>query len=500
MANCKQNQTWLDMAILDLQESKQTGAMALDLARMLLEEKVLLNEKLKVYHGCWSLEKRRLKEDLVQTKKEHEGKRIAQAYEIAALHVSLGCQQQEALCFKLRLEGALDEVELLFSRLGILHVQLQEKEVEIHEAHERHLQREVNLKRRLVVEKPTDGTQQDASKLLHIVNELKRKHVIEVDKLKNEQSITSSKRKQEISALIREKNFVWEQLKRMEDDYSSRLNAKKQELKCAEDTLQKLQVRMDELQRAHDEKTVELTVLRINVQAAEEEALKLREDLAQLKPSGQGCSISELTCSLLRNANGLAMSCEEANKVGGLGNKQELLASKDDQASKLLSEKEEELKKAKKLMDELRLENQNLRVLYADLEGQLKDKQKPEKANREPAKDATTRNLTADLEAVAAAAAQTSVKACTELKRRKVLARESCEEENPRTSDPATSILKEQILSNDEVKGTDNTERSSVCLLQQSLELKSELTSSVHLTKNRLFSSVFGIPKVLAGS
>ena len=40
-----------------------------------------------------------------------------------------------------------------------------------------------------------------------------------------------------------------------------------------------------------------------------------------------------------------------------------------------LVEKEEELKKSRKLMDELRRENENLKMLYADLEGQLKDKQ-----------------------------------------------------------------------------------------------------------------------------
>ena len=41
----------------------------------------------------------------------------------------------------------------------------------------------------------------------------------------------------------------------------------------------------------------------------------------------------------------------------------------------VLVEKEEELKKSRKLMDELRRENENLKMLYADLEGQLKDKQ-----------------------------------------------------------------------------------------------------------------------------
>eukprot|EP00250_Pteridium_aquilinum_P024623 c29346_g1_i1 orf=112-1047(+) len=307
MACRTQDQKWLDMAILDLQESKQSGAVALEQARILLEEKALLKEKLRVQHDLWDLEKQRLEEALVQTKKEHEGKNVAQAYDIAALHVSLGSQQQEALCFKLRLEGAVDEVELLSSRLQILHVQLQEKEGQICEVHERHLHREACLKQKLLAERPKDKTQQNVPNMRHLLDELKRKHELEVERLRNEQSALSLKRKQEVSALIREKNFVWDQLKRMEDDYLSRLDTKRQELKCAEETLQKLQMRVDELQQAHDEKTVEATVLRINVQSAEDELHKLWKDLAQLKPCEQAGGDSELTGLVLNNAKGVAL-------------------------------------------------------------------------------------------------------------------------------------------------------------------------------------------------
>ena len=117
-------------------------------------------------------------------------------------------------------------------------------------------------------------------------DEQQKKHEIEVQSLRSEQSNVCLMWKQEVSALMREKNFVWDQFKRMEDDYSTRISLSKRDLKAAEANLQRLQLRVEELQRAHDEKTVEATVLRINVQTAEEELCKLRKELLQLNQGG----------------------------------------------------------------------------------------------------------------------------------------------------------------------------------------------------------------------
>ena len=119
-----------------------------------------------------------------------------------------------------------------------------------------------------------------------LCDEQQKKHEIEVQSLRSEQSNICLMWKQEVSALMREKNFVWDQFKRMEDDYSTRISLSKRDLNAAEANLQKLQLRVEELQRAHDEKTVEATVLRINVQTAEEELCKLRKELLQLNQGG----------------------------------------------------------------------------------------------------------------------------------------------------------------------------------------------------------------------
>ncbi|MCO5586440.1 hypothetical protein L7F22_040380 [Adiantum nelumboides] len=490
-------QRWLDMAILDLQSSKQMQAVALEQASILLEEKKMLEEKLKLQHDLWMLDKQQLEQALIQTKKEHESSSVIQSYQIAALHVSLGSYRQDALMFKLRLEGAVDEVEILSSRLHILNVQLQEKDAKFSEAHDKYLQSEVHLKQSLAAGKSFHESYYQASNMDHL-NEIKRKHELEMKNLKKEQCALSLKRKEEVSALLREKTFVWDQLKRMEDDFTSRLNTKKQELTCAEEALQKLELRVDDLQKAHDEKTVEATVLRINVQAAEAELLKLQEDLSQLKPS-EHVAINLDPTNLVTKSAGL-VSAISHHEGQVLENGEGVLASDDIQALKLLADKEEELKKTRKFMDELRLENQNLRLLYADLEEQLKEKQKPERLFRDNGKDATSRNLNADLEAVAINAIH------QEAKRRRLLASESCaqemslRQEQPTTANKDASNTMELSSQdpNNERKAIDNGEQSFVRVSQESVESRPDTQSSTRVTKNRLFSSVFGIPKVVA--
>ncbi|MCO5606867.1 hypothetical protein L7F22_061058 [Adiantum nelumboides] len=496
-------QRWLDMAILDLQSSKQMEAVALEQASILLEEKKMLEEKLKLQHDLWTLDKQQLEQALIQTKKEHESSSVIQSYQIAALHVSLGSYRQEALMFKLRLEGAVDEVEILSSRLHILNVQLQEKDATFSEAHDKYLQSEAHLKQSLAAGQSFHESHDQASNMHHL-NEIKRKHELEMKNLKKEQCVLSLKRKEEVSALLREKTFVWDQLKRMEDDFTSRLNTKRQELKCAEEALQKLELRVDDLQKAHDEKTVEATVIRINMQAAEAELLKLREDLSQLKPTEHVAIILDPTNLVSKSAGLVSAISHHEGQV--LKNGEGVLASDDIQALKFLADKEEELKQTRKFMDELRLENQNLRLLYADLEEQLKEKQKPERLFRDNGKDATSRNLNADLEAVAINAIQTSPKVCAEAKRRRLLASESCaqemalRQEQPTTANKDASNTMELSSQNqkNERKAIDNGEQNFVGVSQESVESRPNTQSSTRATKNRLFSSVFGIPKVVA--
>ncbi|KAH7296967.1 hypothetical protein KP509_26G046800 [Ceratopteris richardii] len=500
-----EGQRLLDMEILDLQESKQSEAMALERANLLLEEKTLLEQKLKLQNDFWELEKKRLQDALAKTMREQKKKDVFQAYEIAALHVSIGSHQQGALLLNLRFEGALDEVEILSSRLKILNVQLQEKDAQCREADKNYLQKEAQLKQSLSLVRHRNELQQQESILSHL-DVLKKKNELEIEQLKKEQHKLNLKRKEEVSALLREKNFVWDQLKRMENGYTSSLDEKEQELRCAEEALKKLELRVDELQRAHDDKTVEATILRINIQTAEEELSRLRDELTKLNLKGQAGDFSfhplkipelnsmssvEKQLALPNNGNDDADPCAEG----------ELKWTSGDDAARLLVEKEEELKRTRKLMDELRIENQNLQLLYADLEEQLKE-QKLGKVSHNNIKDPTFRSLNADLEAIAMDSQQTSLKASTELIKRKSPASEpfvgeglSLKLQCQTNLDTDSSKIMEFTLKdvNDEVKAS---KQKYIHTSQKSADSIADLTTD-NKRRSSLFSSAFNIPKVV---
>ena len=59
-------QKWLEMAVIDLLESKKSEAAALEKVDILLEEKEILKEKLSIQQELWRIEKEKLQDALTQ--------------------------------------------------------------------------------------------------------------------------------------------------------------------------------------------------------------------------------------------------------------------------------------------------------------------------------------------------------------------------------------------------------------------------------------------------
>ena len=59
-------QKWLEMAVIDLLESKRSEAAALENVDILLEEKEILKEKLSIQQELWRLEKEKLQDALTR--------------------------------------------------------------------------------------------------------------------------------------------------------------------------------------------------------------------------------------------------------------------------------------------------------------------------------------------------------------------------------------------------------------------------------------------------
>lgn len=105
----------------------------------------------------------------------------------------------------------------------------------------------------------------------------------EIRKLKKAYKTLRSEKDKEISALQAEKDFVWNQLKTMEDDYSGTIKSKNIEVNQATEAAQKLLRNLDELQVAAQKKDDEIVRLQVEVTNAKERMSILEDEVQKLR-------------------------------------------------------------------------------------------------------------------------------------------------------------------------------------------------------------------------
>ncbi|KAL9172771.1 hypothetical protein ABFS82_03G069700 [Erythranthe guttata] len=123
----------------------------------------------------------------------------------------------------------------------------------------------------------------------------------EVRKLKSELEKCKSEKKSEVTALLAEKSFVWNQLKIMENDFAEQLKKKRVEVQHANERAQALVNRAEELQISNEK-------LRTGLTKVESESVQKSEEIIRLSKE----------IELLKSSTPLLRSCRtEANKIGG---------------------------------------------------------------------------------------------------------------------------------------------------------------------------------------
>uniref|UniRef100_J3LV96 Uncharacterized protein n=2 Tax=Oryza brachyantha TaxID=4533 RepID=J3LV96_ORYBR len=151
---------------------------------------------------------------------------ITRRYEAANMEVLLGDKEREARCYQKLAELTEDDLEDFKTSLTALATENYELKVKLKEMESR-----VELN-----ESTVDH--------IHSPRDLRA----EIRKLKQAYKTLSSKKDTEIFALRAEKDFVWNQLRVMEKDYTGLLKKKKIEAAQATEAAQKLQKSLEELQ------------------------------------------------------------------------------------------------------------------------------------------------------------------------------------------------------------------------------------------------------------
>ena len=103
----------------------------------------------------------------------------------------------------------------------------------------------------------------------------------EVRKLKREYESLVSKNSAKVSALLAEQNFVWNQYKIMESNYSNKLNSKHAEVEQANEKIDNLLAGMQQLESLNNEKDEKIVKLETDLAEMEIEMKKKNEEISR---------------------------------------------------------------------------------------------------------------------------------------------------------------------------------------------------------------------------
>lgn len=105
---------------------------------------------------------------------------------------------------------------------------------------------------------------------------------IEIRSLKQEYEKLSLQKCAEVSALLQEREFVWNQYKIMERDYTNKLKSKHDEVDRANEKIEKLLAGMEQLQSLNSEKDATVFTLKTELAKMESDANKRIDEISRL--------------------------------------------------------------------------------------------------------------------------------------------------------------------------------------------------------------------------
>ncbi|KAG9148025.1 hypothetical protein Leryth_003606 [Lithospermum erythrorhizon] len=137
----------------------------------------------------------------------------------------------------------------------------------------------------------------------------------EVKKLKCENEKLSREKKEEVSALLEEKKFVWNQYNKMESMFKEKLQEKSAALEQANQKIQTLLNNMEELHSSNAEKDSALVGLKRDLAKLESDSLKKSVDIPRLsneakllKRSSRGFTTPLVRCTSGRGKNNASVT------------------------------------------------------------------------------------------------------------------------------------------------------------------------------------------------
>ncbi|KAK9099660.1 hypothetical protein Syun_026705 [Stephania yunnanensis] len=219
-------------ALVRLLQTKQTQL------EDLVKETNLYEDRIKIQFDRWSSEVHLLQDQIFQLKRDHSEALLDRFMEVAKSELVIGLKQRESLHYKIKLEHAERDLEDFKSCFDYLTHKCAEQKEKPGDTNK----------------ESSEGKQKHAEngiKSIESINEEERRTKLleyEIRKLKHAYEKLVSKNKSEVSALLSERDFVWNQYKKMESDYTALLTKKQTEVEKANEKIANLLTSMEHLQ------------------------------------------------------------------------------------------------------------------------------------------------------------------------------------------------------------------------------------------------------------
>ncbi|MCD7455787.1 hypothetical protein HAX54_029641 [Datura stramonium] len=298
-------------ALVHMLTSQQTQLESLAKERMILEDRI------KLQHDRWVSDINSFQEQIYEMKKDFTVQEMERMLEVAKSEFVVGLKQRDVVMFKRKFEDADSELADFREWFDYLSHKCSEPN-----------------------DVPGVATNEKA--------ETKKKAwEDEVRRLKTENEKLTSEKNSEISALLAEKNFIWNQFNKLEHDMTEQLRRKCTELEHANGKIQAFTRNIEELRSSNTNKDNTIATLRSQMAQLEsdsvaksEEISKLSTELALLKKSGS----DSVTPVLRRSTAGSGPS-----KLGGTsrGRDQRNVTFKEEKQSSQAFEKGQRSSKRK---------------------------------------------------------------------------------------------------------------------------------------------------------
>ncbi|EOY15029.1 hypothetical protein QUC31_000323 [Theobroma cacao] len=222
----------------------------------LAKERKILEDRIKMQYERWVSDVRLYEDHISQVKSDMESKEMARALEAAKADLMVGLKHRETYLCKLKLEETEDE--LTDFRIWFDILSKNSKDISQRDPEE--------------TKRGMSGCKDSGSKSVTV-----RTLEGDVRRLKLKYENLASEKNSQITALLAENKFAWNQFNVLETQYTDKLNSKDSELEKANRKIEALISNMEELNSSNAEKDAIIERLKAEVSQKEANASKFHE-------------------------------------------------------------------------------------------------------------------------------------------------------------------------------------------------------------------------------